>query len=303
MKLFNILFKNKWTQFIFVLFLVMSFLPEAVECSGMDPNNTVSNINTVSPLDENSTKDDIFNSSSLKNSTDSIDSMDDLKSKRISSDSSSSSIDVNFTSDIPMIVNTTVETVGKIVTSPAVVGASVSLGTAAVLKQLPPVLKTLPPNQRAGVALGVGLVTMAGNIISNINESLIQESTELKRTESPDSTKNDFINSPLENNFYSIPSILEFNSHEEALATVMLIGSAGTFYMVLTMFLSFSIRLFNLESREFVTKRPKLHKWLSLVAKGRDSTTLVLMILILIILGQMVYASHLLLYILHSKSL
>ena len=83
----------------------------------------------------------------------------------------------------------------------------------------------------------------------------------------------------------------------------MLIGSAGTFYMVLTILLSFSVRLFNLESREFVTKRPKLQKWLSLVAKGRDSTTLILMILILIILGEMVYGSHLLLYIIHSKKL
>jgi hypothetical protein len=315
MKLFNILFKNKWTQFIFVLFLVMSFLPEAVECSGMDPNNTVSNINTVSPLDENSTKDDIFNSSSLKNSTDSIDSMGDLKSKRISSDSSSSSINVNFISDIPMIINTTVETVGKIVTSPAVVGAVASLGTAAILKQLPPVLKTLPPNQRAGVALGFGVATAVGQIFNNATKMFNQESNELAsvaetpilepkgRTGSPDSMKNDFINSPLENDFYSIPSILEFTSSEEALATGMLIGSAGTFYMVLTMLLSFSVRLFNLESREFVTKRPKLQKWLSLVAKGRDSTTLILMILILIILGEMVYGSHLLLYIIHSKSL
>jgi hypothetical protein len=261
MKLFNILFKNKWTQFIFVLFLVMSFLPEAVECSGMDPNNTVSNINTVSPLDENSTKDDIFNSSSLKNSTDSINSMDDLKSKRISSDSSSSSINVNFTSDIPMIINTTVETVGKIVTSPAVVGAAASLGTAAILKQLPPVLKTLPPNQRAEVALGFGVATAVGQIFNNATKMFNQESNELAsvaetpilepkgRTGSPDSMKNDFINSPLENDFYSIPSILEFTSSEEALATGMLIGSAGTFYMILTMLLSFSVRLFNLESR------------------------------------------------------
>jgi hypothetical protein len=171
------------------------------------------------------------------------------KSNQITSDSSSTNLNVNVTSDTVTLLNATMEIAGKIVTSPVAKGVVTSLGTAAILKNLSPVLKTLPPNQITGVALGIGLASMAGNIISHINGSLITESMELKRTESTDSTKNDFINSPLENDFYSIPSILEFNSNEEALAIVMLMSSAGTFYMVLTMFLSFSIRLFNLESR------------------------------------------------------
>jgi hypothetical protein len=142
------------------------------------------------------------------------------------------------------------------------------------------------------------------NELTSVVESSVQQSEMMypeERTGSPNSMTNYFIDSSLEDNF--IPSIFEFNSNLEALATGMLIGSAGLFYMVITLFLSFSIRLFKLESLEFVTKRPKLQKWLSLVAKGRDSTTLILIILILIILGEMTYGSYLLLYIIKSRSL
>src|ERR1700692_1690046 len=173
MTLFNFLIKKQLTQIVFIFLLVTYNLLDTVECSSMDPN-----IVSLSDGTQESFSDEKEETS--HNEIDSeVNSAQIVEYKNIPSYLPSTNINVNVTTDIPTIVNTTLENVGKIVTSPAVVGASASLGTAAIFKQLPAVLKTLPPNQRTGVALGVGLATSVGQIFNNVTKTLNQESNEL----------------------------------------------------------------------------------------------------------------------------
>ena len=153
-----------------------------------------------------------------------------------------------------------------------------TLGKAAVITALSTggakILKTLPASQRL-----VGIVALSGFTLANslFNESvdLKQEKNELlmnPKTVSSSSTldyssmkyvyPNDFdINSPLDNSERMNTYLgFEYTYPEELLIISIMIITVFIFYMMLSLLMSYSIKLFQVESKKFVTNRPNLHK-------------------------------------------
>lgn len=261
MQFFNSLLKLRFTQILFLILLVYYNLFNTVECSGMDPNlilhpeeTSVSSLNVSSNTHPSE-------SNSFKNP-------------------SSTEIKVVAESDSITVLGKGLETVGHGLKeiSPAIAVGAITGGTATILK-------TLPPKERVGALLVSSLVATGGYMVTKMMSSNSEENSkkaflnESDRTdnvltpflpkysvgkfqsggpESPNS--NHFINSPLENDIDSTSSPFEFNSIEEGLTFGMILMIAGAFYGMTMMLINQFVRLLKLESREFVIKRPLLHK-------------------------------------------
>lgn len=274
MQFFNSLLKLKLAQILFLILLVYYNLFNTIECSGMDPNlilhpeeTSVSSLNVSSNLHPSE-------SNSFQKT-------------------SSTEIKVVAESDSITVLGKGLETVGQSLKeiSPAIAVGAITGGTATILK-------TLPPKERVGALLVASAVSTGGYIITNAIHSITTD----KDLSSPGSPNFDnFINSPLENDFYSISSPLEFNNIEETLTFGMILMIGGVFYGVTLMLMNQFIRLLKLESREFVIKRPLLNKWILFSSKVRDWDTLILIIVIWISLGMILFTSIYLLGVLSIR--
>ena len=144
--------------------------------------------------------------------------------------------------------------------TPALAGAGAATGAAKILK-------TLPPAQRAGSIMAAGAFTGGVTLVSQViakfpNTKTPSNTLNSKTTEDTVSSPPDFnVNSPFE---------LEIGSLEEGLTLAIIVFTIGALYAVFTVLFNLWARSFNLESRPFVTSRPKLAKWVSYALVGHS---------------------------------
>lgn len=118
------------------------------------------------------------------------------------------------------------------------------------------------------------------SVIDDLDEALDRTSTKF-----PSTDLTNFINSPLEG--YTDLNMLVIG---------MLIVNLGALLLMILILINFTIKLFNLESKEFVISRPRLHRFITLSLKSRDYTSLFIMVIVLFGLCSIFYGLSYLLY-------
>lgn len=163
--------------------------------------------------------------------------------------------------DSSAVISEGLKTVGNSISklAPALTGVGAATGAAKILK-------TLPPAQRAGsiVAAGAftGGITLVSQVIAKFPNAKTPSNTLNSKTTQDTVSSPDFnVNSPFE---------LEIGSLEEGLTLAIIIFTIGALYAVFTVLFNLWARSFNLESRPFVTSRPKLAKWVSYAQIGHS---------------------------------
>ena len=227
---------------LYLLFQVFLFLPfNMVECAGINPD------------DVNSTAPDLPKVNNCPNAIYEI-------------------------KDSSTVISEGFKTVGNSLSKLAPALAGIGAGTGAAK-----ILKTLPPAQRAGsiVAAGAftGGVTLASQVIAKFPnvETLSPGKFDTPGSEAPAAPSNTLNSETKQENVSSAPDFnvdspfeLEIGSLEEGLTLVIIIFTIGALYAVFTVLFNLWARSFNLESRPFVTSRPKLAKWVSYALIGHN---------------------------------
>lgn len=266
-----------------------------VECSGINPEDVTTNL--YSKIESSNTTVESSNTAA---------ELSNEPNKAVSQDGEASTKNYNFNinSDALTVIGEAAKATGKALESytPVVTGTAVSLGTAANLK-------TLPPKERAGALISAGMMiggtalmsqwlktTVSNNDNKSEADSIISEidkldskpnlNEDLNRslTKSPDMDPNSFINSPLE----------EFTDLDMIVISIIIVN-LGALLMMCLIIINFAIKLFKFESREFVTSRPRLHRFVTLSLKSRDYYTFFILLMVLFGLCSIFYGlSHLL---------
>jgi hypothetical protein len=197
---------------------------------------------------------------------------------------SSTEIKVVAESDSITVLGKGLETIGQAFKeiSPAIAVGAITGGTATILNTLPPKERVGALLASSLVATGGYSVTkmMNSNSEENPKKAFLNESDRTDNVLTPSLPKssphfsgggisvqeskssvgefqsggpespnsNSFINSPLENDIYSISSPFEFNSIEEGLTIGMILMIAGAFYGMTIMLINQFVRLLKLES-------------------------------------------------------
>lgn len=150
------------------------------------------------------------------------------------------------------IISEGLKTIGNSIfkLAPALAGIGAGAGAAKILK-------TLPPAQRAGSIVAAGAFTGGVTLVSQVIAKFpnVEASSNTLNSE----TKQENVSSPPDFNVNS-PFELEIGSLEEGLTLAIIIFTIGALYAVFTVLFNLWARSFNLESRPFVTNRPKLAK-------------------------------------------
>ncbi len=221
-------------------------------------------------------------------------------------------VSVNLESDSATVLSSALTSIGKTFESyvPVISGAAVASGTVFITK-------SLPVKQRfAGMIISGGITS--GTMLASQYMNLIFKETNIKKEESkivskvnsldikPNWNTNSDIQdtniqetiSPTLETSYSINAPLEGFDN----LSMMTLGIiAINFFVVLGLLLiliNFLISFLTLESKKFVTDRPLLLRLIKLSSKGRELTTLFVLIFVLIGACSMFYhLSYLLLFL------
>jgi hypothetical protein len=260
-----------------------------VECAGKDSTEL---LNTNS-IQSSSTLNSDFNSAMTEN--------DNLIRKEVLN-KLPTEVNITVESDSLTSLNTGLSIVGK-----ALESYQPTLGKAAIITAFSvggaKILKTLPASQRFVGMVALGGFTLASSLFNEsvdpkqktdeqrVNKKTVSSSSVLNTSNTDSVYPNDFhIDSPLENtNKYHIYLGFEYTYPEELLIVSILIITVVIFYMMLSIIMSYSIKLFQVESKEFVTKRPRLYKWVLFFNKGRDWNNFFLLNLVVIGFYQILY--------------
>ena len=158
------------------------------------------------------------------------------------------------------VISEGLKTVGNSISklAPALAGIGAGAGTAKILK-------TLPPAQRAGSIVAAGAFTGGVTLVSQV----IAKFPNVEASSNTLNSKQENVSSPPDFNVNS-PFELEIGSLEEGLTLAIIIFTIGALYAVFTVLFNLWARSFNLESRPFVTSRPKLAKWVSYALVGHS---------------------------------
>lgn len=178
------------------------------------------------------------------------------------------------TKDSSALISEGLKTIGNSIykIAPALAGISAGIGTSKILK-------TLPPQHRAGSIITAGAfsggITLVSQAIARIPYPVENPQGAPAKGFCPYLSDNNLDSNPKEDNISSPPDFnvnspfeLEFGSPEEGLILAIIIFTIGALYAVYTVLFNLLARSFNLESRPFVTSRPKLAKWISYALKG-----------------------------------
>jgi len=267
-----------------------------------DSNSLNESLNYPNKFNSNSLNESLNNPNNIINTTDNI--------NNIVKNHPTASFDLNVKSDSLTTIGEGLKIFSKVIDNytPIISGVTVAVGMAKILN-------TLPPSQRlggmitAGTLVSMTTLTSQAMYIANknkknneINYSQVNLE-EFNRSRSLDFDFNSFINSPLENpnsNFF-INTVLENNDPEVLYTISIIIGSFGALYGFTTVLISFLIKFFKLENKEFVKSKPKLYKIVSLLAKGRDWTSFMVLCLVWLSLILIIFTSLNLLYFINSK--
>ena len=192
------------------------------------------------------------------------------------SDYTNNTLNTHLESNNLTLAREALNTIKKVLESyvPIVTVIIVAAGTAIILK-------TLPPKYRTKAMIKAGLLTGGVTVILQIINTTTKEEINLNSSsnldkslnKSPELNTNTFINSPSEG--------LEGLTNLDMLVVGIIIVDLGVLLGIFLILINFTIKLFKLESREFVTSRPKLHKFVILSLKSRDYTTFFIIIMVL----------------------
>lgn len=162
--------------------------------------------------------------------------------------------------DSSAMISEGLKTVGDSISklAPALAGIGAGAGTAKIFKNL-------PPAQRAGSIVAAG--TLAGGV--TLLSQVIAKFPNVEASSNTLNSKQENVSSPPDFNVNS-PFELEIGSLEEGLTLAIVIFTVGAYYAVFTVLFNLLARSFNLESRPFITSRPKLAKWVSYVLIGHS---------------------------------
>jgi hypothetical protein len=209
-------------------------------------------------------------------------------------------LEVDINSDTASVFSEGMKVLGKALDNyaPAITGASVGLGAAAILK-------TLPPKERAGAIVTATAATGSITLLSQYMKMMNKDNNNTnptsipERPKTPEKDPNTFVDSPFEYfNFdfsnFEMPMEDPFN----LLILAQILAAFGGFYGLTTVLLGYLFRLTNIQNKEWVTSRPRLHKFVLFMLKSQEWTILLTLFFVWICLILILFTGYLM--ILHK---
>jgi hypothetical protein len=253
--LFNTIYYYKFGYSLFSFFQI-------VECEKINFENT---LNPIS-----------FTSSQISNSKTNTDSQ--------ISEGRTNTYNMNVNTDAMTTLGEGLKIIGKALESytPVITETGITTGTAIIFK-------TLPKKERATAMITAGLISggivVLSQMINKINtkekKSIVNEIQNLENKPDWNSTPNrSMTSSPdFSSNTYNSP--LEELTNIDMLVISIMVIDLGVLLGIILIFINFLIKLFDLESKQFIINRPKLHKLVSFSLKMRDYTSYFLLFFVL----------------------